>query len=107
MNVLAWRRRWGFNCDRGTFCVLALFHFYDYFNGIILSDLLSVRELLRRTIRYIIFIGVGLFGIIHELAKSETIRWPLLGGYLFVIIVSAYGMRVRAREEADDDGVNE
>ena len=61
-----------------------------------------VREFLRRTIRYILFIGVGLFGIIYELAKSETIGWPLLGGYLFVIIASAYGMRVRAQEESDD-----
>jgi len=74
-----------------------------------LSDFSPIREflrpqgVLRRTIRYIIFIGVGLFGIIHELAKSETIRWPLLGGYLFVIIASAYGMRMRAREEADDE----
>jgi len=74
-----------------------------------LNDSSPVRELLRpqgllsRTIRYILFIGVGLFGIIYELAKSETIRWPLLGGYLVVIIVSAYGIRTRAPEEADDD----
>ena len=69
-----------------------------------LSDSSPVREFLRRTIRYILFIGVGLFGIVYELAKSEAIpiRWPLLGGYLFVIIASAYGMRRRTQEAADD-----
>jgi hypothetical protein len=91
----------------GTIRAYALFHFYSLFNGEILSDSSPVREFLRRTIRYIIFIGVGLFGLIHELVKSETVRWPLVGGYLFVIIVSAYGMRVRAREEADDDSMND
>ena len=68
-----------------------------------MSDASPIREFLRRTIQYIIFIGVGLFGIIHELVKSETIRWPLVGGYLFVIIVSAFGMRMRARKEAKDE----
>jgi hypothetical protein len=67
------------------------------------NDFLSVREFLRRTVRYFILIGIGLFGSIHELAKSETVRWPLLGAYLFVIIASAYGIRVRAREEGDDE----
>jgi len=67
------------------------------------SDFSSVREFLRRTIRYILFIGVGLFGIIYELAKSETIRWPLLGGYLFVIAASAYRLRLHVQEEATEE----
>lgn len=68
-----------------------------------LNDSSSVREFLRRTIRYILFIGVGLFGSIYELVKSETIRWPLLGGYLFVIIAAAYRLRLHAQEEADEE----
>ena len=67
------------------------------------NDSSPIREFLRRTIRYVLFIGVGLFGIIYELAKSETIRWPLFGGYLFVIVASAYGMRVHAPANGDDE----
>lgn len=67
------------------------------------NDSLPVREFLRRTIRYFILIGIGLFGIVYELAKSETVRWPLLGGYVFVIVASAYGIRLRAQEEDDEE----
>jgi hypothetical protein len=62
-----------------------------------------VTDFLRRKIRYLIFIGVCLFGITYELAKSETIRWPLIVGYLAVLGASIYGIRKRAEEENAPD----
>jgi hypothetical protein len=44
----------------------------------------------RRAIRYFLYIGVGLFGIIYELLKSESVRWPLLAGYALVIGACIY-----------------
>jgi hypothetical protein len=63
-------------------------------------------DFLRRTIRYFLFIGICLFAIVFELIKSETIRWPLIGGYLIVIAVSIYGIRVRSQRRGEEDGTD-
>lgn len=60
-------------------------------------------DFLRRNIRYCFFIGVGLFGMIYEVVNNETIRWPLLGGYLFVIGASVYSILRRRDSNAEEE----
>jgi hypothetical protein len=62
-----------------------------------------MRKFLRTTIRYFLFIAVGLFGITHELVKSETRRVPLIGGYVLVIGASIFGIWRRSLEDDDDE----
>jgi len=81
----------------GTFRLLTLFHFYSHFDGGIL------RDFLRRTIHYFIYVGVCLFGISYELAKSEAICWPLIGGYLAVMGAAVYGIRRRSQRDAEEE----
>jgi hypothetical protein len=67
----------------------------------------ALRGFLRRTIRYFLLIAVCLFGMGYELFKSADIRWPLLGGYLFVIGASVYGIRSRPEEDAEEEKAND
>ncbi|MDZ7406883.1 MAG: hypothetical protein ONB41_22725 [candidate division KSB1 bacterium] len=61
---------------------------------------------MRRTIRYFLLIAVCLFGMGYELFKNEDIRWPLLGGYWFVIGASVYGIRNRPQDDAEEEKSN-
>lgn len=62
-----------------------------------------MKDFFRRTIRYFLFIGVGLFGVAYELMKSDAIRWPLIGGYLIVIAASVYGIRLRSQSDNEEE----
>jgi hypothetical protein len=64
-----------------------------------------LTEFLRGAIRYFLYIGVCLFGVIYELIQSETVRWPLIGGYLLVIAASLY--RMRAQRSAEDENARD
>lgn len=57
----------------------------------------------RRAVRYFLYIGVGLFGIIYELLKSETVRWPLLAGYALVIGACVYVLITRSHGTAAEE----
>ena len=61
----------------------------------------------RRAIRYFLYIGVALFGIIYELLKSEFVRWPLLAGYALVIGACIYGLTARFHDSAEDEQADE
>ncbi|MDZ7289453.1 MAG: hypothetical protein ONB44_21960 [candidate division KSB1 bacterium] len=67
-----------------------------------------MKNFIRRTIHYFIFITISLFGITYELVKSEVVRWPLIGGYAIVIGASIYGIRKRFHEQdADAEQTND
>ncbi len=66
-----------------------------------------MRDFLRRTIRYFLLIAVCLFGMGYELFKNQDISWPLLGGYLFVIGASVYGIRSRPEEDVEEEKAND
>jgi len=66
-----------------------------------------LRDFLRRTIRYFLLIAVCLFGMGYELFKNQDISWPLLGGYLFVIGASVYGIRSRPEEDVEEEKAND
>ncbi len=57
----------------------------------------------RRAIRYFLYVGVGIFGIIYELLKSESVRWPLLAGYALVIGACIYVLTTRSFNSAEDE----
>ncbi len=61
----------------------------------------------RRAIRCFLYIGVGLFGIIYELLKSESVRWPLLAGYALVIGACIYVLVTRSRDFAEEERAGE
>jgi hypothetical protein len=61
----------------------------------------------RRAIRYFLYIGVALFGIIYELFKSEFVRWPLLAGYSLVIGACIYVLTARSHHFAEDEQAGE
>ncbi len=61
------------------------------------------KGLLRRAIRYFLYIGVSLFGIIYELLKSESVRWPLIAGYALIIGACIYALTIRAPNPAAEE----
>lgn len=62
-----------------------------------------VREFLRHTIRFFFLIGISLFGIVYELLNSANVRWLLIGGYGFVIVISAYRIWDCAQQDGETD----
>jgi hypothetical protein len=85
----------------GTFCLVGLFYFYDLITG----DILAKSS--RRAIRYFLYIGVALFGLIYELLKSESVRWPLMAGYALVIGACVYVLTVRPQHSAEEESASE
>jgi hypothetical protein len=57
--------------------------------------------------RYFLYIGVGMFGIIYELLKSESVRWPLLAGYALVIGACIYVLTTRSHDSAEEEQAGE
>ena len=61
----------------------------------------------RRAFRYFLYIGVGLFGIIYEMLKSESVSWPLLAGYALVIGACIYVLATRSHDSAEEEQAGE
>lgn len=57
----------------------------------------------RRAVRYFLYMGVGLFGIIYELLNSESVRWPLLAGYALVVGACLYVLITRSHDLAAEE----
>lgn len=57
----------------------------------------------RRAIRWGLYIGVSLVGIAYEMLYRESVRWPLIGGYLLVIGVIVYVLIQRAQYTTGDE----
>jgi hypothetical protein len=51
--------------------------------------------------------GVGLFGIIYELLKSDSVRWPLLAGYALIIGACIYVMTTRSHDSPEEEQAGE
>jgi hypothetical protein len=61
----------------------------------------------RRTVLYFLYMGVGLFGIIYELLKSDSVRWPLLAGYALIIGACIYVMTTRSHDSPEEEQAGE
>lgn len=57
----------------------------------------------RRAFRYFLYIGVGIFGIIYEMLKSESVRWPLLAGYALVIGACIYVLTTHSHDSPEEE----
>lgn len=71
--------------------------FYDLMSGGILTAFTF------QTIRWVVYIGLSLFGMTYELLYSEAVRWPLLGGYALVIGLVVYSFARRAHHPIEGE----
>lgn len=60
-------------------------------------------NLSHRAIRWGLYVGVSLVGIAYELFYTESVRWPLIGGYLLVIAVIVYIWMQHSPQSAGDE----
>ena len=48
------------------------------------------------------YLFVSLGGVAYELLQAEQVRWPLLAGYGFIIIVTTYSFYVQGSKPNED-----
>lgn len=61
-----------------------------------------MANLTQRAIRRGIYIVVSLSGIAYEFFYAESIRWPLIGGYLLVVAVAVYVSMQQSQQPGGD-----
>jgi len=59
---------------------------------------LNKSEIVRRGLYILISLG----GIAYELLQAEEVRWPLLGGYGFIIIATTYSLFVQGSKHNEE-----
>ena len=55
-------------------------------------------QIMRRSLYLLVSFG----GIVYELLQAEQVRWPLLAGYGFIIIVTTYSFYVQGSKPNED-----
>ncbi len=55
-----------------------------------------------KTPRRWLYIAISLFGIGFELTQREDIRWPLLAGYTFIILVTVYSLQAENDKNTEE-----
>lgn len=53
-------------------------------------------------VRWGLYVAVSLAGIGYEIFVRESVRWPLMAGYLLVIAMTVYALLHRHRLTASD-----
>ena len=67
-----------------------------YING----RLTALKPIVRIVLRGI-YLAISVFGITYEIMTAEEVRWPLIGGYGLVIVITLYAL-LKGREQSDD-----